>query len=1015
MTRNSVASNLLMFVLIVAGLVGAFGTKQEVFPEFSIDQVNVSVPYPGASPDDVEQGIILAIEERVRGLDGVKRVDSTASEGAGTVRVQVLLGSDPQQVLADVKNEVDRITTFPLNAEEPVVSLAKNRRQVVSLVLSGNQDLRTLHDVAERARKQLLATGEITQIELEGVPPLEIAIEVPRAELERFGVSLEQIAAAVSRASLELPAGAIETDRGEIRVRLADRRESGSEIADLLLKSTRGGGQIRLGDIATITDGYEDTKQLSRYDGKPAVRLTAYRVGKETPTAVAAVVRDYAAELRAELPDSVGVHVWNDDSESLRQRIDLLLRNAGMGLALVLILLALFLDLRLAFWVSLGIPISFLGAFVLLGGTTLSVNMITLFAFIVTLGMVVDDAIVVGERAYALRSEGLSWMDAAIAAAQEMAVPITFAILTTVAAFAPMFFVPGTMGKIFKMIPAVVIAVLIISLVESFLILPAHLGHGEKTESSRIPRKGVLWAFGQAQGAVARGLEHFTREIYRPVAAVMIRMRYITLAGAMAVFALTIGFVASGRVPFNFFPQLEGDVVVVQVRLPYGAPLDQTEHVADVLQESLLETIEEFGGREHVRGVFTRLGESAPVQGPGGGTPETGSHLLAYEVALVPSGERSFSAEAFSTAWRERTAALPQVDTLKFSAATGPGAGDAVAVQLIHDDDAILAEASSELADRLAGYEQLTNVQNGYLAGKPQVDFHLRPEAELRSSFYGAEAIREQRDRNEIKVVARLPKAERESEYDLESLMIRSPSGKQIPLGHVAGLERGRAPTSIKREGGRRTVDVSAQLAEGVPSPQPVISDLEQNEQKEAFGALGKGYLIAMFVIYALLAVPFRSYIQPVIIMAVIPFGFVGAIAGHAIMGYGLSLMSMFGLVALSGVVVNDSLVLIDATNKARRRGLSAMEAVLEGGVVRFRPILLTSLTTFVGLAPMLAETSVQARFLIPMAISLAFGVLAATVIVLLLVPALYMVVEDARALFGLTAPEARSPRAVTP
>lgn len=1028
MARNNVASNLLMFVLIIAGVFGVMTTKQEVFPEFDLDQVNVVVAYPGASPSEVEQGIVLAIEEKIRGVDGVKRVDSTSKEGSGTVSASLLLDADPQQVLADVKNEVDRIVTFPEQAEQPVVSLAKRRSQVVSLIVSGGHELRDLHEIAERARMGMLQRDGITQVELEGVPPLEVSVEVPRAELERYGLTLDEIAREITSASLELPAGALESDAGEIRIRVSDRRATGDQLADLILRGTRGGAQLRLGDIAQITDGYEDTKQYSLYNGKPAIRITAYRVGDETPTEVAAAVRDYADVLRAELPPEVEVDVWQDNSEELRGRIDLLTSNAGMGLLLVLLVLALFMDLRLAFWVSLGIPISFLGAFVVLGGTDLSINMITLFAFIVTLGMVVDDAIVVGERTYAYRSMGHGPMQAAILAAREMAAPISFAILTTVAAFLPMLFVPGTMGKVFNMIPTVVIAVLLISLVESFFILPAHLAHAEEAKQ-RLPRRGVLGLFGRAQANVARGLERFISDLYRPAAAVVMRARYIALSTAVAVFLLTVGFVASGAIPFNFFPQIEGDLITVQVRLPYGGGLQRTEAVGEVLEATLEQTIDVFG-EAHVRGVYTRVGQAAPTSGPGGGAAEIGGHLIAFEVALVPSGQRDFSAEAFLDDWRTRTGELAQVESITYSASSGPGAGEAVAIQVLSSDEEALAAAAGDVTELLRAYGELTNIDNGYVTGKPQIDFRLSDEArnlgfttqelanQLRAAFFGAEALREQRGRNELKIMTRLPENERRTEHDLKALMIRSSSGDYVPLERLAELERSVAPTSIEREDGRRKVVVSAELARGVPSSRPVLDALDdgvleqlrarypqievemvgqQREQKETFMALGRGYIFALVLIYALLAVPFRSYIQPIIIMAVIPFGFVGAVAGHALMGYGLSLMSMFGLVALSGVVVNDSLVLIDATNKIRAANpeMSAFEAVLEGGAVRLRPILLTSLTTFFGLAPMLAETSMQARFLIPMAISLAFGVLAATVVVLLLVPALYLIVED--------------------
>lgn len=1033
MTHNSVASNLLMFVLVVAGIVGALSTKQEVFPEFSTDKVSVTVAYPGASPKEVEQGIVLAVEERVRGIDGVKRVNATAREGSGTVTVDLLLDADPETVLADVKNEVDRITTFPEEAEAPTVALAKNRRQVISLVLAGDQELATLHEIAEKVRADLLANEEITSLELDGVPPLEVSVEIPRQTLRKYGLSLQQIAGEVSASSLELPGGELETPRGEINVRVADRKREGHELRDVIVSRTAQGADVSLGEIATITDGYEDIDREALFDGKPAVRVTVYRVGDQTPASVAKAVHEYAETLRAELPDNIDVAVWQDDSEILEQRMDLLLENAALGLVLVVVILALFLDLRLAFWVALGIPISFLGSFVVLGSTDFSINMITLFAFIVTLGMVVDDAIVVGERTFALREKGLSAVDASIAAAREMVVPVTFAILTTVAAFSPLFFVPGTMGKIFKLIPAVVVSVLVLSLLESFFVLPAHLAHSKAGDDKPL-KPWWQTPLASLQRAVAAGLQFFIHRIYRPLLEAAVRNRYLTLGASVAVLILTIGYVASGRVPFNFFPPIEGDVVRAQARLPYGSPLEETERVRGLLEQAADDALAELGDPDDRRGMYTRVGEEAPQMGPGGGDPEQGSHIVEVEINLVPVDDRPFGAEAYAAAWQKHTPEIAGLESMSFNAAMGPSAGAAVALQLGHVDDEVLARASDELTAILREYSELKNVRNGWAEGKPQLDFHLRPQAralgltstevarQIRASFHGAEAIREQRDRNEVKVVVRLPRSQRVSEHAIEALRIRTPAGGWVPLAYVATYERTKAATSINREDGRRQVTVSAELAPGVESSREVLADLEKNvydeleekfpgltiamvgqqrEQKEAFVALGKNYAVALFVIFGLLAVPFRSYVQPVIVMAVIPFGFVGAIAGHMLMGISLSIMSMFGLVALSGVVVNDSLVLIDASNRVRATGKDAHDSIVEAGMTRLRPILLTSLTTFFGLVPMITETSVQAQFLIPMAVSLGFGVLLVTVIALVVVPAFYLIAEDVRGLFN--------------
>ncbi|MBW1876849.1 MAG: efflux RND transporter permease subunit [Deltaproteobacteria bacterium] len=1024
MARNPVAANLLMALVLVGGLISLLTMKQEIFPSFDLDVVAVSVPYPGASPTEVEQGISLVVEEAVRGIDGVKRVTSTSSEGVGVVSVELLIDADPDKVLADVKGAVDRILTFPDDAEKATVALLTRRQRVVSLILAGDQDLRQLHALAERVRDELLRVEDISQVEVFGVPPLEVSIEIPRETLQAHGLTLEEVAMQIRFASLELPGGTVETAGGHVLVRVADRRLSGEEFADIVLRSTAGGAAIRLGDIATIHDGFADTDQAMYYDGRPAVEVTAYRVGQETPLNVSSAVREYAEKLQAELPENIAVEIWDDDSTRLQERIALLMKNAALGGVLVLFILGLFLEVRLAFWVALGLPISFFGTFLLLPGVDVSINMISLFAFIVTIGMVVDDAIIVGENAFHKLQEGKERMEAAIEGAREMAMPVTFAILTTMAAFAPLFFVPGVMGKIFKIMPMVVLLVLAFSLLESFFILPAHLAHSRGGGTS-----GWFWTqVDRPRRWMANRLEWFIADVYHPVLTAVLRYRYITVAIAGLTFFVSVGLVASGLLPFNFFPVIQGDVVTAYAKLPYGTPIERSVAVQRELERSAWAAIDEVASREIVQGMVSHVGEGPMSGRHGGATREAGSHLVAVELELLPLGERKISTAQVAAAWLEALPPIAGLDSLTLKANIGPGAGASVDVQLSHTDTAVLAEASTEMTELLRSFEQLSDVENGYAAGKPQLDFHLRDHArtlgltgndvarQLRSGFYGAEALREQRGRSEIKVMVRLPEAQRRSEYDLEELLLRTPAGGQVPLHYVAEFERGRAPTSIIREDGRRVVDVVADLAPGVESPREVLGVLQKQEfprlmkkypgleldfvgsqraQSETFESLGKNYIIALLAIYALIAVPFRSYTQPLIIMSAIPFGFVGAVIGHVLMGYSMSLMSLFGVVALSGVVVNDSLVLIDQTNRIRANGADACDAIRGGASRRLRPILLTSLTTFFGLMPMIFETSVQARFLIPMAISLGYGILFATFIVLLIVPALYMILED--------------------
>jgi multidrug efflux pump subunit AcrB len=1031
MARNTVAANLLMIVIIVAGALGSTRVKQEVFPEFELDIVTASVAYPGASPEEVEQGIVLAIEEQVRGLDGVKRVSSTATEGLGAVTVELLLDADKEQALADVKSAVDRIRSFPEDAERPRVKLLKRPTQVISVILSGDVPLRVLHGYAERLRADAIATGTVTRVEVQGLPPREIAIEVPRETLESLGLTLDQVAMAIRAASLDLPGGEVKTKGGEVLLRVADRRRTAAEFADIVIRGTLTGAQVKLGDIAQIRDGYADTDQRTLFNDQPAVMVVAYRVGTETPHAVASGMRTTAEKLQTTLPPAVHVDFWNDQSELLEGRIDLLLRNGRLGLVLVVAILALFLNARLAFWVAMGIPISFLGSFLLMPVLGITINMISLFGLIVTLGMVVDDAIVVGEAAYSRMEDGEAPMEAAVAGAREMAVPVTFAILTTMAAFAPMFFVPGFMGKLFKILPAIIISVLLFSLLESFFILPAHLGH--------VPRKrGVrAWLLGGITAIldwprirVSSALKRFIQQRYRPFLQKVLRRRYLALSTACGMLLITIGLVGGRVVPFSFMPDMEGILVTASARLPYGTPVEKAEEVRELLEASLSEANSQFGNTA-VQGRFTNVGSTPVVQGgPAPAAATVGSHLLGIQVFIGQSEDRDFSAEDFSNAWQDATPPIAGLEALTFSSAFGPNAGAAVDLRMSHTDAEVLTQASAEMLVRLQGYQDLAEIESTHATGKARLDYHLRPEArglglqgsevarQLRSAFYGAEAIREQSGRDEIKVMVRLPAEQRRSQFDLEQFRVRTPSGGSVALGDVADFERNRAPTIIQREEGMRTLNVRARLATGVDSAQEVLSAVqrtdipellrkypglkigfsgEQREQSESFAALGKNYLIALFIIFAMLAIPFRSYVQPLIIMSAIPFGIVGAIFGHLVMGYKLSMISVMGIIALSGVVVNDSLVLIDAANRYRREGAGPWEAISRAGARRFRPILLTSLTTFFGLAPMIFETSLQAKFLIPMALSLGFGVLFATFIVLLLVPAIYLIVEDIR------------------
>ena len=1038
MARNGVAANLLMLVLVAGGFAAWGSVKQEVFPEFDLDVVTIGVPYPGASPAEVEQGIILAVEEGVRSLDGIKKVSSTASEGAASVFVELELGADTAKALQDVKSAIDQITSFPVDAEEPVVSLLSNRKQVIQLVLYGDASEEAMRQLAEKARQEMLLEPDITYVELSGVRNREIAIEVPETNLRKYDLTLSQVARAISSLSVELPGGGIKTRGGEILLRTSERRDLGPEFEDLAVITSPNGSSVKLKQIATIRDGFEDNDQESTFDGHRAVKVNVFRSGDETPIEVAAAVQRYAAQIEGKLPPGIGVTTLNDASKMYRDRVDLLMRNGLYGLVLVLIILGLFLDARLSFWVTLGIPISFLGSIMLMPAMDVSVNMISLFAFIITLGIVVDDAIVVGENIYEMRQRGMGALQASIYGARTIAMPVVFSVLTTVAAFMPMFLVPGASGKFFRVLPAIVICVLTMSLIESLFILPAHLSHGNRQRSGVLGRLmhsiiGVLELPGRRFSA---WLMWFINVPYASLLNRALRFRSLTVAIGLATLVATFGFLGSGRLNFSFLPKVETDSITANATLPFGVAIEETAKVRKRLIGAAKEVVAESGEEGVSVGIYSQLGNSVNADmgpsvslGNGGGT-----HLAATQIFLVPSDERQITTGEFAQRWRRKVEDIVGLESLTFSYSTGPSSGAALEVQLIHDKLDRLESAATELAGRLREYAGVKDIDDGFSGGKPQLNFKMTPEGrslgltalevgrQVRSSFYGAEALRQQRGRDEVRVMVRLPKSERQSQFAVESLLIRTPDGGQVPLSQVAYVEEGVSYTSIRRADGRRKVSVTADVVPGVANPNKVLSALSKEvlpdlvlkypglaysfegnraRSDESLAALKNGFILALFVIFALLAIPFKSYVQPLVVMSAIPFGVVGAVGGHLIMGYDLSLISVFGIVAVSGIVVNDSLVLVHAANERRSEGHTPFEAIQWAGKRRFRPILLTSLTTFFGLMPMILETSVQARFLIPMAISLAFGVLFSTIVILVLVPSLYMHVEDLRRFFS--------------
>ncbi|MDH4202782.1 MAG: efflux RND transporter permease subunit [Phycisphaerae bacterium] len=1009
MVHNRVTPNLMMFIFLIGGTILAFTIKKEVFPEFDMDIVTVRVPYPGSSPEEVEQGIILSVEEAIRGLEGVKEVTATASEGSGMVTAELLEGANQQKVYQDIKQEIDRITTFPIDAEEPEVSMAVHRHEVLQIELYGDVSEWILRDLAEQVRDNLLQYSGISQVELDGARNYEVQVLIDQETLRTYGLMLQDVAQKIRATSVEIPGGYIETAAGDVLLRVKDRRDWAKEFARIPVVTSADGSILYLEDIAQVKDDFADTDEAAFFNGFRAIGIEVFRIGAETPTGVSAAARQAMQEIETQLPPGVHWTINRDRSDIYRQRLTLLLKNAACGLTLVLLLLGFFLEFKLALWVTMGIPVSFLGAFLFLPAMDVTINMISMFAFIIALGIVVDDAIVVGENVYDYRRRGMDYVEAAIQGARDVANPVNFSILTNIIAFIPLCFVPGYMGKIWMVIPAVVITVFTISWVESLLILPSHLAH------ARRKSKNWLAVFlHDRQQAFSVKFERFIENVFAPFLDRCIKYRKITVSLGIAVFIIILSYVMSGRVGMILMPRVESDYTIVTATLPFGSSMQKVEKVNSYLLEKANEVVSENGGDKLSKGVYTSIEENAA---------EVRIYLTDPEV-------RPISTTEITALWRDKVGQIPGLESLRFeSDRGGPGSGAALTIELSHRDINVLDKASEKLADLLSDFSNVKDIDDGYTPGKEQLNFKIKPEGQslgltgqeiarqVRNSFYGAEALRQQRGRSEIRVRVKLPKAQRNSEYDIEQLLIRTPSGKDVPLMQVATVERGRSYTSIQRRNGRRTVTVTANV-EPIDDTTQVKTTLEEDilpqlakdypglsyrwegrqaDLSEGIQSLLMGFVFAMLGIYAMLAIPFKSYFQPIIVMVAIPFGIIGAVIGHMLMGYSLSMMSFMGIVALSGVVVNDSLILIDYANQIRRgTGVSAFEAIHQAGIRRFRPIMLTTLTTFGGLAPMIFETSRQARFMIPMAISLGYGILFSTLVTLVLVPCLYMMLNDA-------------------
>ncbi len=1027
--RNHVAANLLMVTILFTGLMSLkVNIPLEIFPSFESDTISVQISLRGATPEDAELSLATRVEEAVSDLEGVEELRSRSVEGGTTVTIEVESGYDPRELLADVKSRVDEIGTFPAEAEEPVIALATFKRDVITVAVSGDLSERELRSYAEQVRDDLLQLDGVTQVELDGVRSYEIAIEISQDRLRAYDLTLGEVADRIADSSLDLSAGNIRTDGGDILIRSKGQAYSRDEFEPVVIKTHPDGSLLRLGDLAQVTDGFEESALRTRFNGVPAAMIQVYRVGDQSAIAVADAVKDYIARQQPTLPQGLNLSYWDDDSEIVKSRINTLLTNAVQGGVLVLLLLTLFLRPSIAFWVFIGIPVSFMGAFLVMPVFGVTLNILSLFGFILVLGIVVDDAIVTGENIYSHLRGAESSLQASIRGTQEVAIPVTFGVLTTVAAFLPIGFIEGARGALFAQIPVVVIPVLLFSLIESKFVLPAHLKH-LKLRHENVEQQGRLAQF---QQGFADGFERLILRYYRPLLETAVQQRLTTLALFTGVFILILAMIMSGWTRFVFFPRVQSDTARASLSMPSGTPFEVTDRYIVRMVEAARELQEQY--RDPATGESAILNIYS-TSGTGGSTEEG---RVRFELLTSEQRDESISTRKIVQQWRERIGPIPGAETLTFRAEIGR-ASDPVDVQLRSSRVADLEAMATDVKARLKTYPTLFDITDNLSDGKEELQLELTEQAHLlgltrsdiirqvRQKFFGIEVQRVQRGRDDVRVMVRLPLAERQAISGLRDVLISTSQG-QVPLDAVARLVPGQSPAAIDRVDQQRTVSVVADMDKQNTNTTVLNRDLEQfltelvrqypgasfslegeaREQRESFSSLALGLGFVFFVIYSLLAIPFRSYLQPLIVMSVIPFGAIGAIIGHWIMGMDLTIMSLLGLMALIGVVVNDSLVLVDFTNKRRRELQDAGEhshfeatrqAVLVSGVARFRPVMLTSLTTFIGLMPLLFEKAVQAQFLIPMAVSLGFGIIFATLVTLIMVPVNFMLLEDLRRL----------------
>lgn len=1023
--QNHVAANLLMLGILFTGLymVGFFGLfgqtsklRLEAFPETEPTRVTITASINGSTPEDVEQGVTDKIEEALQGVQGIDKITSASTANQATISVDAVTDYDMDKLYDDIKTQVDTVATLPAEVEQVIVSKVSWQPSILWVTLHGNASEHSLKTEANRLKNHLLQNSYIEKIEIAGERDAEIRIEISENTLREYKLTLSQVATAINNASLDLSSGTLETNQGNLTLRIKAQAKNQTDYENLIIRAGSNGALVRLGDIATVTDGFTEQAIYSGFNGQPSLTLRL-QSGKnanviEADKAATAIVNEFSASL----PKNITATIWNNRVTTVQDRINLFVENSALGVVLVFAILALFLNLRLAFWVALGIPISLSGAVILMYLFDISINLISLFGFILVLGIIVDDAIVIGESIFSWKKRTHNAPYATLQGTSRVSTAATFGVLTTVAAFLPLIQVDGMMGNMLGQIGAVVIFCLLFSLVESKLILPAHLYH---TKVGVQPNGNGFW--GKLQGKVSHGLERFVETKYLPTLTKALRQRYFTLLVFTAILVLAAGVVLGRLVPISMFPSVEAQDITLTVEMETNTPAERTIALAKQATEALRKADSQLMQEQNTdQPNITNIS-----------TANTDAISFTVRAGLADAKTRTLSAPQITNRWRQVLGEIQGAGYVQFSSRRRFSGSD-VELEIFGSDRKVLREAGEALVELLSRIEGVTEVANSQNDTNEEIRIELKPEAHIygitktqlaqtvRSAFYGQEAERLQRGDKEIRVMVRYPKAERKSIADLNQLYIRTDNGVAVPLSAVATLSYDRSLMDIDHINGQRALIISADLDKDKTDSATVMETLhnsvfpeiqkkydvtvrlggEAEEDQKSSDSMKIGFIVSLGLIYILLAIPLKSYVRPIIIMSAIPFGIIGAIVGHLILGMGMSMMSLFGIIALSGVVVNDSLLLLTTIAQRREEGMGIWQAIHATGTQRFRPVILTSVTTFVGLMPMLFETSFQAQFLIPMAVSLGFGILFATAITLFLIPVVYAIFEDIKQLF---------------